>query len=378
MQKIKKNILHLTHTDIRCDSRILKEIKALDQANYNVFGIGAELDENAKSENTKSIKVTTVKLACRSLKILPKPYRHLLTLLEFLCKLLPLSCKFKPDLIHCHDTIALVLGIFLKPLTGSKVVYDAHELESDRNGLSKKLGKVIFGFEKIVWKCIDGFITVSPSILKWYLKNLGQKKSEIILNSPEIKKRKPNRNKDLRKKFGIPQTKKIFLYNGIIGPGRSIKTLLQVFQDPKIKSHIVFLGYGDWVSYIKEAQRNNSKIHYHKPVSHSEVVSLTTAADFGLCLIEKVSLSDFFCLPNKLFEYIFAGLPVLASKFPDIEKLVKEYDLGTVCEINIKNILAQVQKLENKNSRKKIKSLKKLSWLQQKRKLLNFYERVIR
>jgi glycosyltransferase involved in cell wall biosynthesis len=342
-----------------------------------VFGIGAELDEGASPADTKNIHIRTVKIKCRLLKCFPKTLRHFLVLLEFSLKLLPLSLKIRPKLIHCHDTIALFLGIILKPLTGAKVVYDAHELESNRNGLKKSLGKIVFGFEKFAWKFIDGFITVSPSILKWYKTNLGEKQSVIILNSPEIKKFKINHKINFRKKLKIQLSKKIFIYNGIIGPGRCIKTLLRVFQDSRIRSHIIFLGYGDWVPYIKEAQKNNSKIHYHKAVSHDEVVALTKTADIGLCLIENISLSDFFSLPNKLFEYIFAGLPILASKNPDIEKLVKKYNLGTVCEDTFENIFAEIKKLESMNSRAKVKNVKELGWLYQERKLLKIYQKVL-
>ena len=67
------------------------------------------------------------------------------------------------------------------------------------------------------------------------------------------------------------------------------------------------------------------------PVPTGEVVRWAAGADVGLALIQNVSLSYFLSLPNKLFEYVAAGLPVVASDFPDLRRVVEERGLGTVC-----------------------------------------------
>ena len=68
--------------------------------------------------------------------------------------------------------------------------------------------------------------------------------------------------------------------------------------------HIVYLGYGsEKTNYLSYQKYNN--IHIHDAAEHQQVVSLAQSADVGLCLIENISLSDYYCLPNKLFEYIF-------------------------------------------------------------------------
>ncbi|MBJ6915400.1 hypothetical protein JG636_18435, partial [Vibrio cholerae] len=95
------------------------------------------------------------------------------------------------------------------------------------------------------WPKIDGLIVVSPSINKWYAENLGQKESEVILNSPVIdaKSREIKKNNYLRERFNISDDKKVFLYIGILGKGRGIELLCEVFKSSDIKSAIVFLGY---------------------------------------------------------------------------------------------------------------------------------------
>ena len=81
-------------------------------------------------------------------------------------------------------------------------------------------------------------------------------------------------------------------------------------------------------------KKKNSNIHLHKKVPHNQVVNLIKSADVGICIIENVSLSDYYCLPNKLFEYSFAGLRVIGSDFPEISNYILSNKLGEVCKIN--------------------------------------------
>ena len=68
------------------------------------------------------------------------------------------------------------------------------------------------------------------------------------------------------------------------------------------------MGWGILETMIKKYSQDNKNIHVHAPVDHSEVVPLVSECDFGICNVENISLSDYLCLPNKLFEYCFAGL----------------------------------------------------------------------
>src|SRR5690606_3088570 len=107
-----------------------------------------------------------------------------------------------------------------------------------------------------------------------------------------------------------------------------IDMCLQSFADDSIDAHVVFMGYGPLSSVIGEFAAKHTNIHLHKSVPHEQVVTMVRNADVGLCFVENVSLSDYYSLPNKLFEYAFSGLPVLASDLPEISKIVSQYSLG--------------------------------------------------
>ena len=373
-----KHVLHITHTNIENDSRILKEISTLESAGYKVSGLGVVHDEASKrSEIPLGAYLYNIRLSSRTFVYLPKTFRHFISMFELIIKILPRAVFSRPDIVHCHDTLVLPVGVLVAFITRSKLIYDAHELESDRNGLTFLQSKLTLLAEKFVWPLIDGLIVVSPSIQRWYHNNIGFKTSEVILNSPVLDTKIPKTSRYLREKFQIPENCRIFVYVGILNNGRGLDLIAQVFKDVKISSHVVFLGYGEMSEQIKFLANNYPNFHYHEAVQHSEVVPIIKSADFGLCLVECVSLSDYYCLPNKLFEYCFAGIPVLASNFPDISLLVSEYSLGKCCELNIKSVtdaIIEIEKSENKLSIDK--DLYELSWSVQSFKLQQFYSRL--
>lgn len=357
-------ILHITPTDISYDSRILKELAALEQiGDFDLKGFGIDDNEGHKYEVQPLNYVRTFNLVSKKFNFLPRPIRYLTNLIEAVIRLTIPALRFKPSIIHCHDTLFLPIALFVKAWSGSKLIYDAHELESDKAGQSKWLAKGTLFIEKLCWKHIDLLISVSPSILKWYGDNLGVRRNLLILNSPILNSDCDEDPNYLRQKFDIPSENKIFLYLGIISKeGRGIDLYLKAFQSEDINSHIVFIGYGEYVDEIKKIASVRSNIHYHPAIAHHEVVKVSRSADVGMCMIEPVSLSDYYCLPNKLFEYAFSGLFVIASDFPDIRNVVDEYGLGECCRLEQKDIVHAVKSLEMQQPESKAKNLYPLSW----------------
>lgn len=373
-----KKALHLTHTDIESDSRILKEMGALAAAGYIVSGIGVALDEGAeKSPISFRADIYAIELISRKLTFLPRTLRHVLSLCELIVKVLPRAIRRQPDIIHCHDTLVLPLGVIVKFFTRAKLVYDAHELESDRNGLTGLQSKLTLRAEKVLWRLVDALIVVSPSIECWYHKTIGPKRSAIVLNSPLFSESLQEGEDYLRTKFSIPAECKIFIYVGILGYGRGIDLVTDAFKDPQVSSHVVFLGYGELSDELKRQADQQPNMHVHDAVPHSQVVPIVQSADFGLCLVQDVSLSDYYCLPNKLFEYCFAGVPVLASDFPDIRAVLSEYGIGEPCKLQADEIRDAILRLECSKSTFHFADLTPLSWQAQEQKLVALYQQCL-
>ena len=381
---IKQTILHLSHTDIRCDSRILKELQALEAIeNCELVGIGARLDEgSAAGINQIRATIHSIVLLASKLRFLPGALKNLLKLIELTLRMGAIGLRSRLAIVHCHDTLVLPAGVLIKWLSGCQLIYDAHELESEKNGQSKLLSRATLLIERLAWSHVDLLVSVSPSILCWYESKLGRKPNILILNSPVVEQGLPSlvsggtEPRYFHRRFGIPAAAKVFLYLGIMGPGRGIERILEVFSRAGMRSHCVFVGYGSLVD-VRPFTERCSNIHLHPAVPHEEVVGLVQSADFGLCLIEDVSLSDRLCLPNKLFEYAFAGIPVLSSNLPELRRVVTEYSLGVCCDASAESIAQAIAKLEAGPVLKRASSIADLSWPAQAERLVAAYETIL-
>ena len=199
------------------------------------------------------------------------------------------------------------------------------------------------------------------------------------MNSPVLTEKEGFETGYLRQKYEIPDKVNIFIYVGILCEGRGLDLILDVFKKNDINDHVVFLGYGALKEQLVEASKKYSNVHVHDAVPHEMVVSVVKSADVGLCLIQNVSLSDYYCLPNKLFEYCFAGIPILASDFPDISQLIEHYNLGKSCKLDSQSIYEAIKEFEEMDELPKIKTsdLYALSWGAQEEKLIKLYNKLI-
>jgi len=376
-------ILHLTHTDIRSDSRILKELAALQTAGlYELHAIGiAEHGTQGGVDVLHSARVRSMRMLFRAMRWLPASVRHVLIYLEMLLRVLAAGLFIRPRLIHCHDTPLLPVAVLLAGLCRSRVIYDAHELESDKNGQTALISRGTYILEKACWGGVDGFVTVSGSIMRWYESRFAKKNSELVLNSPVIAAAAVHDNvegqREFHQKFKIPKGELVFVYLGLLVPGRGVEKLLQVFATHEVRSHIVFVGRGVLREMIERFAQQNPRVHLHEAVPHDQVVSLVKGADYGVCLVERVSLSDYFSLPNKLFEYAFAGVPVLASDFPDMQELVARFGLGTCAAGDEASITQAVVRIQGVGRQRVTSDLASLGWLAQADKLVGLYGRVL-
>ncbi|MGB3724202.1 MAG: glycosyltransferase [Glaciecola sp.] len=229
--------------------------------------------------------------------------------------------------VNAHSLSSLPICFLLSQRHKCTLIYDAHELETETNGLSgvrQKISKVV---ERWFIPKIDHTFVVSESIKQHYLNSYGAMQIDVVLNSPS-----PvviDKHDIFRQTFNIKSHTKIFLYQGVISEGRGIELLLNTFsQSQNQKFAIVFMGYGQLVDKIKLASDQYDNIFYHDAVPPRTVLNYTSSADIGFSLIEDTCLSYRYCMPNKLFEYGMVGLPSIVSNLPEMKKYVEGYNAG--------------------------------------------------
>jgi glycosyltransferase involved in cell wall biosynthesis len=280
----------------------------------------------------------------------------------------------------------LLANLFLR--SKFYVIYDAHEYESQKMGLAKTGRLTIQFLEKVSSHFVDGFITVSGSILKKYQNIYSNNPKTLILNCPP-RWNKVSKNL-FRKKFKISEESLVALYQGGFMPGRAIEILAKAFQIIDVKNlDFVFMGYPasseagrNSFSKIMKISQEFENIHFHESVNSNILHEFTGSADLGFCLIEDLCLSYRYCLPNKFFEYAMAGLPLLVSDLPEMRKLVEQYDCGVVCEsLTPDGIVNGLKKLLSRDLVKLGKNARKMaedhSWEVQEEKLLRLYDKVL-
>lgn len=371
---VSRQIIVLTHTEVLKDNRILRAIDSmLSLEDTGVIAIGKSLAASKIPKSSREFRnlsvvnlgpstmLSSAQIWLRNKNSNPRRaslFHHFalvvlnaVELFYFNVALIFVGLREthrnKTSIVYCNDEFCLPASFFLAKSTGSRLIYDAHELEHDKNGQSALTRKVTFQWEKFFWPSIDYFITVSESIRLHYLETLGPKPSDVVLNSPSISYRAVESSSlGIRKSLGLGGEDLILVYVGFFSEGRGIRFLLDCVQELPDNYHLVFLGEGSLWGDIVESTKNFTNVHVISAVPHDELVDFISSADIGLCLLEPVSLSDRFALPNKFFEYAFARLPILYSDFPEMSRVAQRYELGEKCELSTKSFFEGITRLK--------------------------------
>lgn len=246
------------------------------------------------------------------------------------------------DIFHSHDLNTLWIGYKCKSKTGKPLVYDTHELATERNRMGYWWKKRSVWTERRWLPSVDAMIVASPSWIE-HNRSLHGSVPHItatVLNVPELFDFKP---KDIKEATGLPADLPVLLYQGSIQEDRGIEPAIEaVAIMPDVG--MVVVGYGYHRPFLEQLVKNrglDDRIKFFGPVPNRELLEYTASADIGLVNIVSSSLSYATSLPNKLFEYMMAGIPVIGSRGPDIARIVQETGVGEVAEATDPNEIVE-------------------------------------
>jgi glycosyltransferase involved in cell wall biosynthesis len=232
-------------------------------------------------------------------------------------------------LIVAHSLASLPAAVLLKLRTGAPLLYDAHELESHREGWSAPI-RLIAGFtESLLIGFAGHTLIVNRSIHDWYRRRYPHMPLTILRNISNAKP--PIRRSDkLRRDAGLGPDDLICLYLGAFVEGRGIDEISGAFQNAAPDKHVVFVGFGPLEANLRDLAKRNPNVHVLPAVPSSEVLTYASGADVGVALIRDSSLNHRYSLPNKVFEYALAGLGVIVSDVPEQRRFIEETGRGWV------------------------------------------------
>jgi len=377
-----KNNAHILLNACTHESRVLKETASLTSngfaAKCYIFALeGAGLAQ----EETLDDKRTILRIPLKSRNWKRNPVSQLATYLEYLFRISQLVRKYEIDTINVHLLGLLPIGVFLKLFYKTQLVYDAHELETEvvlLSGIRKKVAKFV---ERALIRFVDLTIVVGPAIEKWYRDKYGISNIVTVKNCPLYQDRYVSDL--LRETQNIPAEKKVLLYQGGLALGRGIEGILAAFDQRDTGGLVVvFMGYGGLEKLISDFAARNDNIFLQPAAPPEVVLQYTASADYGISYIDNPSLNDRYCLPNKMFEFVMAGLPVLVNDAPEMSDFVKSTGVGAVmAALTWSDIHKSIREIEG-IPREKLeanlsKAAKENSWETQEKMMLKAYSEFV-
>ncbi|MFI5154727.1 MAG: glycosyltransferase [Chitinophagales bacterium] len=317
-------------SDLVTDQRVHKVCQTLHDAGYNVLLIGSKkngsLELSARDYSTKRIRL-----------IFQKKFPFYA---EFNLRLFPLLLFSRADIFLGNDLDVMPATWLASWLRRKALVYDTHEYYMAMAGLDGKplIRKIWKGIESFIFPRVKYIYTICDSFCMLYKKDYG-KVLRTVRNLPYLhfqeNIKEDRRVQEIRN--CIPASRHVLLFQGAgINPHRGAEELVMAMKwlDPN-KFHLLIIGGGDIFLQIEKLindEHLTDRITIEPKLPFESLRKVTRMADLGLSLDKPDNLNHRYGLPNKIFDYLHAGLPVLVSRLVELEKIVVQYQVGSFIE----------------------------------------------
>ena len=360
--------------DLVTDNRVNKTCMALIECGYDVTLVGRKLSNSLPIPNW-TFKTIRLKMIFK---------KGPLFYFFFNLRLFFVGLINKTDLFYVNDLDTLAPMFLLSKLKKKPLIYDSHELFCEVPELKSSRIK------KSIWQKLEGYIipklqtciTVNVSIAKIYeakynvpfyiIRNISDFDQSFIPKS--------------RVQLSLPEDKKIILLQGAgINVDRGAEELIDAMEFVQ-NAVLYIIGSGDvWENLKQKVSFNKSiqnKVVLINKLPKSELINYTFNADIGLSIDKNTNLNYLYSLPNKIFDYIQAEIPILASRLPEIENIILQYKIGDFIDDHnpktIANKLNEMLYSQQLSSYKKYLAIakKEITWKSEKEKLLTIIKNI--
>lgn len=372
------------------DSRVLRAAEALHRAGHEVLLIGyGPAPEGAP-------------YSVSLLPDLPPPFviRAGILLRQAPANLLPASAhafywlhegrrharrllrEFRPDAVHANDWNTLPLALDAKRLWGARIVYDTHEMAVAEYEHSLKWRLAALAHVKAIEgrgiRAADAVIAVSPGIVRALTETYpGLPAPSLVRNVPDAQ---PAPFRPAGERIEV-------LFHGLLRDNRGLEAIVDSLPLWRDEFHLVLRGscspgYRARLEAQAQARGVATRIRFEPSVSPRDVVARAAQADIGLCLLPDSSRHNRFALPNKLFEYLMAGLAVITSPVPDMAEIVRRYECGLLAPVEPEAIAGAINGLDrpaiDRMKRGALAAAGDLNWAKERETLIALYDKLPR
>ncbi len=375
------------------DSRVLREAQSLASNGYDVTVFATEGGEFKEEERIG--KITVKRLRVKNYALIHLKFWKAYTVFYKLVKIVSAE---QAAIYHSHDADTLLMCFLAARKNRAKLVYDFHEYWRAKNYFSKNFFEFIWTrlvkkyeyrlIERLIAPQANALITVNHSLAEEFQKDYPVKERPLVLfNTPSYVPQDKLLPSLLRHKIGVRNEERVILFLGGLNRNRGLDNLVKSLDYLDQEFKVVFLGYGplrDKISEMGKIGKYKGRVFVLDAVPSADVPRWASGADVGAAPIQNATWSYFHSSPNKIFEYMMAGLPIVCSDFPEMRKIVIENKVGVTFNPDdpediaraIKEIFSYPEKYREmrKNSLRAAKE--KFNWEIEERKLLDLYESI--
>jgi len=281
----------------------------------------------------------------------------------------------KADIFLSNDTDSLPANYLASGIKKKKLIFDAHEMFPEVPELvdRKRVKSFWTKIEDWIFPRLKNSYTVCQSIADVYNERY-KINMQVVRNIPFSGKEEsliPAIDK---------QNKKIILYQGAVNVGRGIEQLIDamLYLDDDFIFYVV--GDGDCLESLRKKVRKmqlENKVKFTGRIPFEKLPAYTICADIGVNLLENKGLNYYYALPNRIFDYMRQNVPVLANDFPEVKKIISDYQIGKLIDNYDPEYLASVIKemvSETKDEKNFVRANAELTWENESRTLLKIIQ----
>lgn len=366
----------LLHKSVEFDSRVRREASTLVTAGHAVCVLELAPVPGGTASLDGFRRLSTLPPAWTKRRLPSLVYRALM--LAYFVRAL---AHEQLDVVHAHDAAMLIPGWIGSRLSGAKLIYDSHELATGVPYRERGWAWLVGLIERLLVPRCAAVITVSDGI--------GQRLRELygLSSSPAVVRNVSALSSDgsggLRRRLGLAPEVPLVLHQGAPAPGRGCEVLVDAVAKLG-DARLVFLGdpepgYGEQLLARIRCSGLAGRASVLPSVPLAELLACTAEANVGVTLLQDTCENHRLALPNKLFEYIAAGLPVVASDLPEVRRLVDGYGVGWCVTPNDPEELARVLSRALHGPDRVVRdrldlAREELTWEHEQKRLLAVYE----
>lgn len=357
--------------DLVTDQRVHKSCLALQQSGYEVILIGRSLRTGPAMPHRP--------YACVRMKLMFE--NGPLFYAEFNIRLFLYLFFSRFNLLVANDLDTVLPVFFLSRMRRVPMIFDSHEYFTETPELVDRqtVQRVWKTIERYVLRRLPWMITVNDSIAALFEKEYGLR-VYVIRNIPP--RWQPAEQSD-KLSLGLPQDRPLLILQGSgINMHRGAEELVEAMNHLP-EATLLIIGGGDVVWQLQQQSANQGtteRIMFLPRMPYERMMQFTAHADLGFTLDKDTNLNYRFSLPNKIFDYIQAGTPVVSSNLPEVSKIVEQYGVGRVAESHDPVYLAGLIRgiLNDNHAREQYAAncrlaAEELCWENEQQKLLNIY-----